>query len=101
MNYICDTCGRVGSEDDGISGPGDDCPDEECGGSIRWTEDGYREVLDDLRDKLSNALDGADDQATVTLTLNELHVTLDALSELDMEITSKNPDRRKPWEEYR
>jgi len=33
--YECDECGRIGTEDDGISGDGDDCPDEECDGTVR------------------------------------------------------------------
>jgi DNA polymerase III alpha subunit (gram-positive type) len=33
--YICDTCGKWGVPDDGISGVGDDCPDEECPGTIQ------------------------------------------------------------------
>lgn len=100
MNYTCHTCGRVGSEDDGISGVGDDCPDEECGGIIRFTEDGYREVLDDLHTKLEDALSAAYGDTEVTLTIDELHASLDCINELRLEIDSKNPDRRKPWEEY-
>lgn len=32
--YTCTACGRSGTRDDGISGIGDDCPDEDCPGTI-------------------------------------------------------------------
>lgn len=32
--YCCTECGRVGTRDDGIQRIGDDCPDEECTGTI-------------------------------------------------------------------
>lgn len=32
--FACDTCGCVGTEDDGIEGIGDECPDLECSGTI-------------------------------------------------------------------
>lgn len=36
MNYEfeCDTCGTQGTTDDGISDDGDDCPDENCPGTV-------------------------------------------------------------------
>lgn len=34
--YHCDGCGRVGTRDDGIAGDGDDCPDEDCDGTVHW-----------------------------------------------------------------
>lgn len=33
-SYECDTCGRIGTVDDGISGDGGECPDEDCGGTV-------------------------------------------------------------------
>lgn len=103
MNYVCNTCGKVGSEDDGISGRGDECPDEECEGTIQWTEEGYREILEAAHEILIEHLDLCvpthNDTHSVDLTNDQLHVLLDAVAELDLEIDSKN--RRKPWEEYR
>ena len=32
--YHCQTCDRIGTTDDGITGVGDDCPDEDCDGTI-------------------------------------------------------------------
>lgn len=32
--FECDGCGRVGNRDDGISADGDECPDEECDGTV-------------------------------------------------------------------
>jgi hypothetical protein len=32
--FRCPECGRFGTEDDGIEGVGDECPDEDCDGII-------------------------------------------------------------------
>ncbi len=37
--YFCDTCGCYGNEEDGINGAGDDCPDENCDGTIQATRE--------------------------------------------------------------
>ncbi len=37
--FYCDSCGRVGSTDDGISDDGDDCPDEDCDGIVHRDPD--------------------------------------------------------------
>jgi hypothetical protein len=34
VHLRCDVCGRIGTVDDGISGDRDDCPDEECEGTV-------------------------------------------------------------------
>jgi len=51
--YYCNTCWRVGTEDDGIEGVGSDCPDEDCDGTIRrntprefWP---WREITSDCK----------------------------------------------------
>lgn len=33
-SYVCDACGTQGNADDGISGDGDECPDEDCPGNV-------------------------------------------------------------------
>jgi hypothetical protein len=37
--YLCNGCGRIGNADDGISADGDECPDEECGGTVHRIEE--------------------------------------------------------------
>lgn len=32
--YVCDTCGTVGTCDDGIEWEGDECPDADCDGTV-------------------------------------------------------------------
>lgn len=75
-SYLCDTCGTVGTEDDGISGHGDDCPDEECGGTIIDT--GLQAVEDQAR-LLRGMSDGVDN-ASIQKALLAGSVALEGLA---------------------
>lgn len=63
----------------------------------------YRALLARLDEKLTHALSHAPNagHTTVSLDADELHVALDACVELGLNLVSrKNPEGRKPWEEY-
>lgn len=102
--FRCPECGREGNTDDGISGPGDDCPDEDCAGLVealdpkRWQAT-YLGVLGDATSAIQSALDTSKypERVPLDLSYDELHVTLDALGELLDQI---DRGEATPWEDY-
>lgn len=94
--YQCDTCGRLGTEDDGITGVGDECPDEDCDGTItgdaKRSEAGYLNLIEAASNRFEALLSARETEDDI------YHIALDAL--LLQRAVIDSDDTYRPWEDY-
>lgn len=75
VHFLCDGCGRVGTEEDGIYDDGDECPDEECEGTVDMVElKRVEDFAELLREEARSRPDLAEALKTGAAALNGLAI---------------------------